>query len=231
MLVAIPSIRLRILKAPLVGGVPGALLRCNPLDPLEDTERLLNRRSPRLLSRCNPLDPLEDTERPGNNSFPPQLGDDRCNPLDPLEDTERTLRRRLLRPVLAVAIPSIRLRILKAWTAGGAVLISSVAIPSIRLRILKGRPSGSRMDSWLRSCNPLDPLEDTESLSPDANSTPTDFVAIPSIRLRILKVCCTDMLNSSRPVAIPSIRLRILKVIKTRMSIINPGVLQSPRSA
>jgi len=63
-----------------------------------------------------------------------------------------------------VAIPSIRLRILKEVTSDVAfVTENDVAIPSIRLRILKEDNPESILGDYL-GCNPLDPLEDTERI-------------------------------------------------------------------
>ena len=114
--VATPSIRWRILKVStyLTCGLGACVatpsIRWRILKVLASICRLWFSN----LWRRDPLDPLEDTE---SDKFPTaaRLIKERRDPLDPLEDTERVFMAGLTaRPIVPVATPSIRWRILKA---------------------------------------------------------------------------------------------------------------------
>ena len=112
----------------------------------------------------------------------------RCSGLDPTEDTESEVEPDVLLAFVAVAVGSIRPRILKVSRASGL-----------------GQADRS-------SCSGLDPTEDTESPSVPASVSATRHVAVGSIRPRILKVSPDD--HHDLPVllvAVGSIRPRILK--------------------
>ena len=135
-----------------------------------------------------------------------------------------------------VADYSIRLRILKARSAGRSTRTDSVADYSIRLRILKGVmyllnlsiSNGCRLldpiadterkfslndYEMLRCCRLLDPIADTERATGSTLWRGPQLVADYSIRLRILKEVtnASDRALHGQLVADYSIRLRILK--------------------
>src|SRR6266487_2918052 len=56
------SIRLRILKGPLVSAKRSRVFGCRDIDPVEDTESTSHAPEEYLQWRCRDIDPVEDTE-------------------------------------------------------------------------------------------------------------------------------------------------------------------------